>query len=194
MRPLIPQLARSLAIALLVVSATACSSTRSGSAKPVKSRTSESPDLRRFETATVVPFPCATQQSTDPKVGENFAADIAARLRNDFGPLFREVRLGQPGTQANELVIRGAITKYIPGNPAARMMLIGLGSAHFEADVRLVDGESGAELFSAPIDKLWAWGGLMGAAKDIDRMMAESAASVAATIAQGKGWEPERKP
>lgn len=181
---------RLLVVGWLVGSAVGCSTTQSGAAKPVKQASANNLDLRRFDSVTVVPFEIPGSKQIDPKVGENFAADIAARLRNDFGPLFREVKLGQPVSQAAELVIRGEVSKYIPGSPAARMILIGLGSAHFEAEVRLADGGSGQELLAAPIDKLWAWGGVLGASKDIERMMAESAASVAATVAQGKGWVP----
>lgn len=186
-------LCRSLVVGWLSWSATGCSTTQSSAAKPVKQASLKTLDLRRFESVTVVPFTSPANKSIDPKVGENFAADIAARLRNDFGTLFREVKLGQPLSQPEELVIRGEVSKYIPGSPAARMILIGLGSAHFEATVRLADGGSGQELLAAPIDKLWAWGGVLGASKDIERMMAESAASVAATVAQGKGWAPAPK-
>ena len=69
-------------------------------------------------------------------------------------------------------------------------MLIGLGAASFEAELVLKDAATQRNLLTAPLDKLWAWGGMMGAAKDIDRMMAESAAAVANTIARAKGWIP----
>lgn len=184
---------RFLVVGWLACGTAGCSTTQSSAAKPMKQASVRNLDLRRFESVTVVPFTSPANKSIDPKVGENFAADIAARLRNDFGPLFREVKLGQPVPQAADLVIRGEVAKYIPGSPAARMILIGLGSAHFEAEVWLADGGSGQELLAAPIDKLWAWGGVLGASKDIERMMAESAASVAATVAQGKGWVPVPK-
>jgi hypothetical protein len=43
-------------------------------------------------------------------------------------------------------------------------------------------------LLNAPFDKLWAWGGIIGASKGMDDMVAETSASVAATVAHAKGW------
>jgi hypothetical protein len=42
----------------------------------------------------------------------------------------------------------------------------------------------------APIDKLWAWGHGIGAAKGMEEMIEESAASAANLVARAKGWDP----
>lgn len=103
---------RSMVVGWLAWSATGCSTTQSTVAKPVKHVSANTLGLRRFESVTVVPFTSPGSKQIDPKVGENLAADIVARLRNDFGPLFGEVKLGQPLSQPAELVIRGEVSKY----------------------------------------------------------------------------------
>ena len=52
------------------------------------------------------------------------------------------------------------------------------------------DASSGNVLLTAPFDKLWAWGGILGASKGMDDMVAETSASVASTVAHAKGWNP----
>ena len=51
---------------------------------------------------------------------------------------------------------------------------------------------SGKVLLNAPFDKLWAWGGVLGASKAIKDMVAET--SVAATVAHAKGWNGSAAP
>ena len=43
----------------------------------------------------------------------------------------------------------------------------------------------------APIDKLWAWGDIIGASKGMNNVGEETAAATASLIARSKGWEPE---
>jgi hypothetical protein len=71
-------------------------------------------------------------------------------------------------------------------------MLIGTGVAIFDADLILRDGATQQDLLRAPMSKLWAWGGLLGASKGIEDMTEESAASAAKTVAVHKGWRPAR--
>lgn len=184
LRPML--LASALAIVL-----SGCASTQSNTARPLNLGSS-APDLnlRSYNAVTVVPFEISTNHVKDPLVGTKFAADIGARLRNDFGNLFQEVRFGSPRGSNDELLVTGTVRKHEPGSMGARVMLIGLGAASFEAELVLKDAATQRNLLTAPLDKLWAWGGMMGAAKDIDRMMAESAAAVANTIARAKGWIP----
>jgi hypothetical protein len=177
-----------LSASATLVSCTTRSSTAAAALKPMGGSMA---DLRSYQSATVVPFKMTGSHTADPGVGKRFAADIGLRLKNDFGPLFQDVRVkDQPLKKSGELVVTGTISKYQPGNRFARSVLIGLGAASFEAEMLLQDGPSGRQLASAQIDKLWAWGGIMGASKGIEEMMAESSAAAARTIADGKGWQP----
>ena len=141
-----------------------------------------------FQTSTGL----AANRSVDASMGANFANDIKNRLRNDFGPLFASVELSTAARGVErECLVKGHISRYEPGNRAARFLLIGLGAAHFEGTVDVVDVAGQRALISAPFDKLWAWGGILGASKGINGMIDEASASVAATLARAKGWTPE---
>lgn len=180
-----------LALLILGGLGSGCSSTGSSTAQPLKLPAgAPNLDLRNYDVVTIVPFAVVPDKEKDPAVGTKFAADIGARLRNDFGALFKQVRLGASQNAVNELLVTGTVREHAPGSLVGRAILIGVGAASFEAEVVLKDASSQRNLLTAPIDKLWAWGGMMGASKDIDRMMAESAAAVANTIARAKGWEP----
>lgn len=170
-----------------------CATTSSTKAKPLEISNEQSIDLTRYQIVTVLPFDSALDSEIDRSVGVKFASDIETRLENDFGPLFQEVRMDDPLGQNDELIVTGTITTYKPGNKFARGMLIGLGAAKFKADLNLKDSVDGRVLLSAPISKLWAWGGLLGATKGIEDMMNESAAAVANTVARSKGWNPKCK-
>lgn len=159
-------------------------------ADPLQTKGSTVADLTKYQIATVVPFSVPQDKDIDPSLGAKFAGDVAIRLQYDFGTLFQEVRQGSPLHQTNELVVGGMITTYKPGDKFARAMLIGLGAASFKGKLELKDGQSSQILLDAPFDKLWAWGGILGASKGIDDMQSETAASVAGTIARAKGWQP----
>jgi Domain of unknown function (DUF4410) len=159
-------------------------------AAPLKTKNSAMVDLTKYQIATVIPFGVTQDKDIDPSIGAKFASDVAIRLQYDFGVLFQEVRQGLPLNQTNELIVGGDITTYKPGDKFARFMLIGLGAASFKGDLVLKDAQSNQKLLDAPFDKLWAWGGFLGASKGIEDMQSETAASVAGTIARAKGWEP----
>jgi hypothetical protein len=146
-------------------------------------------DLSKYQVATVLPF--QTKDPVDPSIGVKFANEVAVRLKSDFGPIFQDVRKDLPplGTN-NELIVTGTITDYTPGDRVARAMLIGLGAASFKGTLVLKDGADGRILMDAPMNKLWAWGGILGQSRGIEDMVTESQASVAATIAHAKGWQP----
>ena len=88
------------------------------------------------------------------------------------------------------MIVTGTIKTYRPGSRFARYMLIGLGSAGFEGDLILKNGADNSVVLTAPFDKLWAWGGVLGASKGIEDLMAETAAAIASTVAHAKGWTP----
>jgi hypothetical protein len=149
-------------------------------------------DLSKYRMATVIPFN-PVGSDIDASVGVKFANDVALRLQVDFGPIFEEVRKEGPALGTNtELIVTGTIRKYRPGDRVLRGVLIGLGATSFRGDLILKDGAEQRVLFSAPFDKLWAWGGYLGMSRGIEDIVSETAATVAATVARAKGWRPPR--
>jgi hypothetical protein len=183
---------RYLCLAVLSVFLAGCTSSLSTKAKPLKPVLGAGVDLSKYQIATVLPFVPAkdTKKIVEPSVGVNFADGIVTRLQVDFGPIFSEVRKGPALGKANELIITGIIREYTPGDKFARAMCAGLGAAGFKGDLILKDGADNRTLYSAPFNKLWAWGGIAGASKGIEEMVTESQAAVATTVAQAKGWKP----
>jgi hypothetical protein len=92
--------------------------------------------------------------------------------------------------QSDEVIITGLVKEYKPGSRIGRAFGPGITPAKFKGELHLKEAASGRTLLVAPIDKLWAWGHSIGAAKGIEDMMEESAAAAAATIAKAKGWVP----
>ncbi len=178
------------ATALLLV--TGCKTTQSTRAKPLKTVFGQNADLSKYQVVTVQPFEVNSSQAANAQVGSALATDIANRLQYDFGPLFQTVRVGTPWGAPNELVVNGRITDYRPGSRAARFFGPGIGRAELKGEMVLKDGPTGQPLVIAPIDKLWAWGDILGVSKGMNNMMEETAASAANLIARTKGWEPIR--
>lgn len=179
-----------LLVFMIAISVVGCATTSSVRATALKPTTGTNVDLSKYQIATVVPFDTAPEKKIDPSIGVKFSEDIATRLQNDFGPLFQEVRKGASIGKEDELIVTGTIKTYKPGSKFGRAMLIGVGAASFEGDLILKDATDNHVLLIAPFDKLWAWGGALGMSKDIDDMVSESAAAVASTVAQAKGWKP----
>ncbi len=173
-----------------IVLATGCTTTQSTRAKPLKTVYGANVDLSKYQVATVEPFQVMSSRAANDEVGMRLATDIANRLQYDFGPLFETVRVGQPLGTPNELLVTGRITDYRPGNRAARFLGPGIGKADLKGEMVLKDGPTGQPLVIAPIDKLWAWGDILGASKGMNDMMEETAAAAANLIARTKGWEP----
>jgi hypothetical protein len=181
-----------LALTLAVIG-TGCASSTSTRATALKPKVGAGVDLSKYQTATVLPFQAAAGKNINDFIGVDFSNNVAHRLQSDFGPLFTQVRKAPALGREDELIITGTIREYNPGDRFARSMLIGLGAASFKGDLIMKDGADNRVLFSAPFDKLWAWGGALGASKGIEEMVAESEAAVAATIAHAKGWKPPPK-
>lgn len=182
-----------LIVCALVALETGCSTTTTTSstqAQALKPIAGSAVDLSKYHIATVMPFEPVAGKGIDASVGFKFADDIFYRLQSDYGPIFKEVRKGPPLGTAEEVIVTGTIRDYDPGSKVARMLLIGTGAASFKGDLILRDGVDSRVLLDAPFDKLWAWGGMLGASKDIEDMVAESEAAVARTVAQAKGWKP----
>lgn len=169
-----------------------CASQNSLKAPLLSVTNGKNADLSAYQTATFVTFELAPKNGKpiDNTVAVDFTNQISDRVEHDFVSLFHEVRRGKPLGRSDELVITGKITEYNPGDRGARMMLIGLGAAGFKGQLVMKDGATGDLLSEAKIDKVWAWGGIMGASKGIEEMVPEAAASAARTIATLKGWKP----
>jgi hypothetical protein len=174
-------------LTLTLTSCTTIHSTDSKRATPLVDSDLQTLDLRKYEVVTILPFQM-TEEGADPYIGVLFADDLATRLRNDFGPLFKEVRQDSVLREPNELLVTGSIHEYRLGSRASRFFLIGLDPSSFKADLIIKDVVTDRVLLNVPIDRLWAWGSVIGAFKGIGDLFYESAAAAAATIAYGKGW------
>ncbi len=179
-----------LLFGLIACTGSGCSTTSATRAEPLKATTGAAVDLSMYQVVTVVPFDATAAAVKDDTIGARFAHDVTRRLQHSFGQLFTEVREGPPTGKQDELIVTGTFTEYDPGDELARLMLIGMGAASFHGEVVLKDGADNHVLFRAPFDKLWAWGGLLGASKNAGRMQIEAAAAVANTVARAKGWIP----
>lgn len=177
---------------LVAVAATGCSSTQSTKAKPLPLAVGNSVDLSAYRIATVQKFEHPNRNLDHPDAGQVMANSLMRRLSGDFGKIFDQVRTGQPLGQSDELIVTGLVKEYKPGSRLGRAFGPGITPARFKAELHLKDGASGRTVLVAPIEKLWAWGGGIGAGKGIEDMMEESAAAAAATIAQAKGWQPSQ--
>lgn len=186
MKSLLSILGLSLGVCLF----TGCASTHSVRAKPLTPVYGQEVNLSKYDVVSVQPLEVNTSKAANDHAGETIAEDIAHRLQYDFGPLFQTVRMGPPLGTANELVLGGQITDYRPGSRAARLLGPGIGRADLKGELVLKDGATGQPVMIAPIHKLWAWGHELGAAKGINNMMDETAASAANMIARAKGWQP----
>jgi hypothetical protein len=178
------------AVSMGLVFVSGCSTTKSVAAKPLEPVYGDNVNLANYQVATVVPFQVTSSKAANAHAGAGLAEDIAHRLEYDFGPLFQTVRIGQPMGATNEVIITGRISDYQPGSRAARLLGPGIGKADLKGELTVKDGASGQPLIIAPIHKLWAWGHSIGAAKGMNDMMDETAASAANMIARAKGWEP----
>ena len=178
-----------LAACVLTLTLVGCKTTKSVAAKPLQP-VYQTTDLSRYDVATVQPLAVNSAQAANDQAGVTLANDIAHRLEYDFGPLFQTVRVGEPLGVANEVVVTGKITDYRPGSRAARLLGPGIGRADLKGDLVLKDGATGQPVMIAPIHKLWAWGHSIGAAKGMNNMMEETAASAAHLVARARGWQP----
>jgi hypothetical protein len=180
-----------LAVAVAAVVLGGCTTTQSTRAKSLKpAEGTVLGSVAECRHLTVVPFGVPSGKRVDPLAGKALAQDVERRLGSDFGTLFETVEFADARRNLDgECVLDGAISKYRKGSRVARAILMGLGSASLEGQVRVVD-PSGKALLEAPFDKLWAWGGLTGALKGMEEMTEEVSASIAATVARAKGWNP----
>jgi hypothetical protein len=148
-----------------------------------------SPDKQagNYTILTVMPFALSEEAAqADKKFGENFSGDVVARFRSDYPVLFQEVRWNKSNRVPNEAILEGTIKVYKPGSRTARFISIGLGASSFEGDFVLKDAQDGRIILTAPFDKLWAWGAMLGTSKSIENMVSETAVAITKTTALWK--------
>lgn len=151
-------------------------------------------DLAPFEVLVIEDFVMA-----DPKAGERkkeyLVQTAPSRLADQvaqglpaglFAAVLRKPDASPPGS----LVLRGRITQYKPGNEAARLIVAGAGAAHLEMQVELASADSGTVLATLPVDRTWAFGGVLGAARGIEEMERNVAFELALYLQQGRGAPP----
>jgi hypothetical protein len=186
------RLATGIILGAIVATNIGCSSTNSTSARPLEGNTIQRPDLGKFDIATVVGFEVTPGKNIDPAYGDKFAADIFRRLKHDFGPIFKEVRFGDPLGAPNEIIIGGVIKNYSEMGTAGFLFQgLPLDKANLDAEVILRDGATKQSVFDASIDKLWGLEEWSWGAKTADRKGLEAGAAVANTIARARGWKPK---
>ncbi len=173
-------------ILCLVLSLAACGST--SEIKNVKGENNL--NLSSYENAVVLDFSDGTKKSNTPAfVGKNFADRIAANISEQG--VFKKVSR-TPLTEKC-VIISGAVTKYAEGSAGLRLLIgFGAGSSHFDADVKIADSESNAELGEIVVDKnSWALGGIMASGQTPDTFMNEAAKKIAKEIASAKKYTHE---
>jgi hypothetical protein len=185
------RLAAGAAVVIAIAGLSGCVTNSSTKARPLTGADTAQKTLSDCRHITVAPFSVPSGGKVAVSVGERFAGDVQSRLRSDYGPIFESVESGSAARGLEgECLVSGRITKYKPGSRVARAILIGLGAASLEGEVTVRDAAGSQTLLTAPFDKLWAWGGIVGASKGIDEMSTEAAASIANTLARARGWEP----
>jgi hypothetical protein len=152
-------------------------------------------DLAAFGTLFVEDFAMA-----DPKAAERskpYLVESAPQrlpemvVKNLASGVFGAVTRGPaPAGQEGAVVLRARITQYKPGSETARFMLAGAGSAQLEMSAELVDAASGKTLVTLPVDRTWAWGGVLGASRGIEEMERNVAYELALYLQRSRGAAP----
>lgn len=177
-------------IATIAIFSAGCASSHSTKAKPLAAVQGSGVNLNRYDRAVIQPFVFPQRTADDRNAGQALANSLERRLENDFGQLFREVRQGAPTGASDEVIITGRINEYRAGSRVGRVFIPWASRAELEGDLILKDSATGEQLMVAPFDKLWGFAGGVGAAKDIDDMLEETAAAAANTVARARGWQP----
>jgi hypothetical protein len=148
-------------------------------------------DLARFTALVIEDFamadPKAAQrkkdylvQSAPARLADQVAQGLPAGL---FGEVLRNPAAPPPGA----LVLRGRITQYKPGSETARLLVAGAGSSHLEMELELASADTGDTLVSLPVDRTWAFGGVLGASRGIEEMERNVAYELALYLQRCRG-------
>lgn len=149
-------------------------------------------DLTAYPTLCVEPFTMADPKAAKRKPQyqvESAPTRVAGLVLDELdAKAFSTTRREQQcAADAGAVVLRARITQYKPGSDAARLMLIGAGSAQIEMIVTLVDAQSGKQLVEFEPKGTWAWGGALGAARGITDLEKNVAYEVATYLGHARG-------
>jgi Domain of unknown function (DUF4410) len=112
-------------------------------------------------------------------------SDLIARDIRNTGAYSDVVREPSPG---HALVISGRVTRLVEGNSALRLWIgMGAGSSYFDAEVKLLDSESGNTLGSATTgNNSWPLGGALASGQTVESFLELSATKIATRLRDGK--------
>lgn len=156
-------------------------------------------DLAAYPVLCVEPFVMEDPDAADRKpqyLVETAPARIANLTVEDLGEsIFTEVRQEPACAAPGAVTLRARIVEYRPGSETGRLMLAGVGNAHIELIVNLVDAASGNQLVELEAKGTWAWGGVVGASRGITDLEKNVAFEVASYLKLMRGVPlPEKQP
>lgn len=119
----------------------------------------------------------AADQTRGPASAPNFSNLISSEITSQN--VFRSVSRGGKA-DSNTLVVDGEVTRFVEGNAALRALVgLGAGSSYFDANVRFIDGGTGAVLGTMNADKnSWVLGGGLAAGQTVETFMNGAAEKV----------------
>lgn len=142
-------------------------------------------DLSKYDHLTVAPFESSpTAMKFDSERNRTLCSKIVQNVQCGDGG-FRNVS-DKPTNTPGELILTGTAETYDPGDPGARMMLIGTGSATFHLKVRLKDGATGKVLDEASVRSLFVIGGLIGGSVTEENFVNDLAKAIARGVTRAR--------
>ncbi len=165
-----------------------------GTVTPIKpAAEAQAVDLKHYNRVIVKAFEDGvSMKAKDPEVQARrrngvgkFRDMILTELRG--GGAFKEV-LPEGTPDADTLTIGGAVTRYVEGSAAARLLVgLGAGNAYFDATVEVRDGLSGKLLGTLTVDRnSWGGGGLLSMSQTLDSFMQEAVKRLGAQLTLAK--------
>lgn len=117
---------------------------------------------------------------------ESEKARMAERIEN----FIAAKQAFQPAhTPARSYIVEVNLTKYDKGNAFARAMLAGLGQIHVDGHVRVLLADTKKVVGEFDLSKTFAWGGMYGAATNMEDIERTFASAVAAAVTGVKDEE-----
>jgi hypothetical protein len=152
-------------------------------------------DLAAYHTLVVEDFTMSDPKAADRS--KEYLVQTAPQRLPDMvvkslgsGTFADVVRGATAEPRPGAVILRARITQYKPGSETARFLVAGAGGAHLEMSAEVVDGETGKSLAALPVDRTWAWGGVVGASRGIEEMERNVAYELALYLQRSKGKPP----
>ncbi|HUN51315.1 MAG TPA: DUF4410 domain-containing protein [Candidatus Sulfotelmatobacter sp.] len=112
---------------------------------------------------------------------------IVERVRAEIGAQFPTVLVdASTAPSGGTCKMQILFSQYDRGNSFARFMIAGAGQIHIDADVLLIDAQSGQLLAKYQVSKQFAFGGVYGASTKIEDVEEGSTRSVAEILREKK--------